>query len=288
MANYNLYAIKDGNLLNINDITYELKDLKEIDKLTREYRNAQELLEQLSDEGRMLFKPPFGGVKILYASKGQILEIEPLFKESVSNNEKKDVYTQTLDFARAIGQMYDLCVKRIGRGFTVNYKRVREFLENIEILKDPEFNGFLSIVFSTIGVFGFTKNGKMPFEKYLNYIDDFYNTYNPNTGSVDSPNKEKIIDNYYYAVLLGFYRKFYNDGNFNYRGFRDYYCTYYNTFYLSNERNKNDVDDNDGVKRTIEEVYEDDYFPDERKNDTSIMRDENGKYYFSDDDVKTR
>ena len=195
MANYNLYAIKDGNLLNINDITYELKDLKEIDKLTREYSNAQELLEHLSDEGRMLFKPPFDGVKILYASKGKILEIEPLFKESVSNNEKRDVYTQTLDFARAIGKMYDLCVKRIGRGFTVNYKSVREFLKNIEILKDPEFNGFLSIVFSTIGVFGFTKNGKMPFEKYLNYIDDFYNTYNPNTDSVDSPNKEKIIDN---------------------------------------------------------------------------------------------
>lgn len=291
MANYNLYAIKEGNLVNISDVTYDIKELREIDRLTRKYRNEQELLEYFSNEGRMLFKPPFDGVKILYAQGGKMNPIDPLFKESVSNNGEKDVYTQTLEFAEVIGQIYSLCVRHIGKGFTTNYKRIREFLEKSNTLKNPEFNIFMRNIFSTPGVFGcINKDGKMPFEKYLKYIDTFYELYDPNTDSIDSPYKEKILDNYYNAILLGFYKKFYKDDNFNYRGFRDYYCTYYETYYLNNENNKNIslADDNNGVSRTIEEVYEDDYFPDERRNDNSIMRDEDGGYYFKEDISKTK
>ena len=229
MSKYNLYALKKGEMIPIAGITNGVTELKEIDALTRKYYAAEELLNALYSEGRIMFEPPYEGVVMEYRTDGEIIPLDPLYKEEDVFGDKVDIYEQTMKFAETIKFVYDRCVTEENGVYGVNYPLLSEFFDNSRTLKDPEFYEFIiSRVFSQPGVFGTEVDGRKPFARYLNYLRDYQKLEPFEIDELEPEIRRELLDNYNYAMLVGFHRQFCDkNGNLYYRGIRDYYCAIY-------------------------------------------------------------
>ncbi len=255
----NNLTMKDGKiniifpeeLININGITDDIKDLAKLDAITREYIGSKYAINDFIKKGLTDCRPEACILVIVYKKDKNLAVLEPLYKELYHTKQKKTVYDQVLDFAHDMEEALIYCFPYLGKNINIDiyYDKVKSCFKKYKWLTKPEIIKFFRESFTKGKQFVDTeltedikkraetdKQMKSYVEKvkqdkaYLSLIDNFANNALDENGNVKD-DVDAMEKEYYNALLIGFYRKFVTDrGNFNYVKVREFYREYYNYF----------------------------------------------------------
>ena len=221
MSKYYLCINRNGHYIPVEGVS---NDLQEIDNYTRKCYTDKELVNRLFYD-RLGSHISYDDTFIIKYRSGKTQKtLNPAFKEKYETHGNKDIYTQLLEFAQSIDSIYMSCsfTKKNSKERIIRPADANNFLSAYRFLNTPSFYRFVQPMFDETNI------STTAIDVYNNIIvgENHYN--------------REIYNNFYACLLGGFHRLFYSkDKNdkylFQYKGFRDFYDEYYNTFIRARE-----------------------------------------------------
>lgn len=261
MNRYALYIEKNGSLV---EIPGTKGSLESIDKLTMSCKDEKELLGYMMHKGFLSTNSVYKKIIIGCYSKGILHKLNPIYK-GTSNSVTIDLYIQIKEFTIKIRELYDKYIKSVYSNNSSNYdyEAITKEMRALHV-SNKNFYKMVKTLASDM------KANVTAIEVYDGFI------------TRNEPMSKELVDNFYMCMLTCLNRILFtkkdNEYVLNYRGFRDFYDTYYRRFGRKMEINKEIVKSVIGNKGKnavpegqlrIEDVYGDLIKPDNNEMSSS-------------------